>query len=179
MNSELFEDLKGENNFAFGQLYKDYFYVVSRYIVKNNGRSTDAEDVFQDTLIVLVEKLRQDDFQLTASLKTYILAIAKNIWLNRLRKNTRIVELTIPMETHFFEEIDMAIEAEKTNWDRLQNYMHQITDHCKGLIHDLFFKEIAIEEIQKKYQYTSKHNAQNQKHKCVEQIRRVKAASEK
>jgi hypothetical protein len=43
------------------------------------------------------------------------------------------------------------------------------------MIDDIFFKDKSIEEVQQKYGYTTRHNAQNQKHKCVEQIRKVHA----
>ena len=39
-------DLKGENNQAFGALYKNYFGSVSRFITQNNGTIHDAEDIF-------------------------------------------------------------------------------------------------------------------------------------
>lgn len=174
MTSEIINDLKGENNKAFGLLYKEYFPMVNRFVINNSGKIEDAEDLFQDTMIVLIEKLQQDNFHLTASIKTYIMAIAKNIWLKRLRKSYQEVEFSDLYNNKFFEEIDIAIEKEKSYWDKLQNYMHQITEHCKGLIHDIFFKEKAIEQIQKEYGYSSTHNAQNQKHKCIEQIRRIK-----
>lgn len=54
--------------------------------------------------------------------------------------------------------------------DKLQNFLHKITKHCQGIIHDMFFKEKSVEEIQN----TSKYMLQNQKYKCVEQIIRVK-----
>lgn len=179
MATEILNDLKGENNNAFGLLYKEYFGMVNRFVINNNGESIDAEDIFQDTMLVLVEKLRQDNFELTASMKTYIMAIAKNLWLKHLRTHKKVVEFSELYDNNFFEEINLAIEQEKNYWDKLQNYMHKITEHCKGLIHDMFFKEKAIEQIQKEYGYSTKHNAQNQKHKCVEQIRRVKEEEEK
>jgi RNA polymerase sigma factor (sigma-70 family) len=171
---DVLEDLKGENNGAFGKLYKKYFYAVNRFVTNNNGNINDAEDTFQDTMIVLLEKLRHDNFELTASLKTYIMAISKNIWLKKLRKNYTEIDFTEQNSNAFFEEIDTAIEGEKNYFDKLQNYIHKITKHCQGLIHDMFFKEKSIEQIQKEYGYSSVHNAQNQKHKCVEQIRKVK-----
>lgn len=174
MTNKIINDLKGENNNAFGQLYKEYFGMVNRFVTNNNGNKDDAEDIFQDTMLVLVEKLRQDNFQLTASIKTYIMAIAKNLWLKRLRDSYKKVEFSEPFHNKFFEEINLAIEQEKTYWDKLQKYLHKITDHCKRLIHDIFFKEKAIEQIQREYGYSTKHNAQNQKHKCIEQIRKVK-----
>lgn len=179
MTTEIIDDLKGENNNAFGQLYKEYFGMVNRYITNNNGKTDDAEDIFQDTMLVLLGKLRQDDFQLTASIKTYIMAISKNLWLKRLRNAYRETEFTDIHDNRFYEEIDLAIENEKSYADKLQTYIHKITKHCQGLIHDMFFKEKAIEQIQKEYGYSTKHNAQNQKHKCVEQIRKVKEQEEK
>ncbi len=179
MDLALLNDLKGENNHSFGQLYRDYFSLVNRFVINNSGQTEDAEDLFQDTMVVLIEKLRQDNFELTASLKTYIMAIAKNLWLKKLRSPKKIVEFSELLEQQYFEEINLAIEAEKSYWDRLQNYLHQITDHCKGLIHDMFFQQKKIEQIQKEYGYSSKQNAQNQKYKCVEQIRRAKEQESK
>ena len=178
-STDIIIDLKGENNQAFGALYKNYFGMVSRFITNNNGTNHDAEDIFQDTMIALVAKLRQDDFILEASVKTYIMAIAKNLWFKKLRTANRETEFTDMHDNKFYEEISIAIEYEKNYWDKLQNYIHQITEHCKGLIHDMFFKNKPIEQIQKDYGYSTKHNAQNQKHKCVEQIRKVKEQEEK
>ncbi|MBI5916199.1 MAG: sigma-70 family RNA polymerase sigma factor [Bacteroidetes bacterium] len=177
-NNDIIIDLKGENNHAFGELYKLYFGSVNRFVINNQGNSDDAEDIFQDTMLVLVEKLRPDNFYLTASIKTYILAISKNLWLKRLRTVHRITELTDLHDHKFFEEINLAIEQEKTYWDKLQNYMTKITDHCNRLLHDMFFKNKSMEQIQQDYGYSNKHNAQNQKHKCMEQIRKVKEKDE-
>jgi RNA polymerase sigma factor (sigma-70 family) len=167
-------DLKNENNNAFGQLYKEYFGMVNRFITNNSGRTDDAEDIFQDTMLVLIQKLRQDNFELTASIKTYIMAISKNLWLKRLRTVYRETEFTDIHNNQFYEEINIAIEQERSYKDKLQNYLHKITTHCQGLIHDMFFKEKSIEQIQKDYGYSTKHNAQNQKHKCIKQIRKMK-----
>jgi len=139
-NSEIILDLKGENNKAFGRLYQNYFGTVNRFITTNSGTIHDAEDIFQDTMIALVAKLRQDDFVLEASVKTYIMAIAKNLWFKKLRNYNRETEFTDIHDHLFYEEISLAIEAEKTYWDKLQNYLHLITEHCKGLIHHMFLK---------------------------------------
>ena len=179
MANEILTDLKGENNTAFGQLYKAYFGMVNRFVTNNSGRNADAEDVFQDTMVILIQKLRKDDFELTASIKTYIMAISKNLWLKRLRHAHRETEFTDLHDNQFFEEINTAIEEEKSYKDKLQTLIHQVSKHCQGLIHDMFFKEKSIEQIQKDYGYSTKHNAQNQKHKCVEQIRKVKKDEKK
>ncbi len=178
-NTDIIVDLKGESNFAFGELYKNYFRMINHFVLNNKGNSSDAEDIFQDTMLVFIQKLRQDDFQLTASVKTYIMAIAKHLWLKKLRNSYHEIEFTDLHDNKFFEEITLSIEQEKTYWDKLQYYMTKITDHCSRLMHDMFFKNKPIEQIQKEHGYSTKHNAQNQKHKCVEQIRKVKEQEEK
>jgi DNA-directed RNA polymerase specialized sigma24 family protein len=54
----------------FGAEYYAYLDDIIWYVKQNNGTSSDAEDLYQDALIVLLEKLSQDNFQLSASLKT-------------------------------------------------------------------------------------------------------------
>ncbi len=178
MNNEIITDLKGENNFAFGKLYEDYFEMVKRFVTTNSGTLADAEDIFQDTMLVLVEKIRQDHFQLTASLKTYVMAISKNLWFKKLRNPHTDSNTSQFDEEKFFQEIDTAIEAEKNYREKVQSYLKKITNHCSRLIDDLFFKGKEIEDIQKEYGYTTRHNAINQKHKCINQIRKVKKQEE-
>ncbi|WP_291880872.1 hypothetical protein, partial [Chryseobacterium sp.] len=77
--------------------------------------------------------------------------------------------------TDHFRRIGMVnFEGFYTYWEKLQSYLTKITNHCKGLIHAMFFHEKTIEQIQQEYGYSTKHNAQNQKHKCMEQIRKAK-----
>ena len=173
-DSLIFDDLKGENNIAFCELYKKYFTSVSRFVLNHKGTINDAEDIFQDTLLIFVEKLRKDDFVLTATVKTYLMAIAKHLLLNRLRTTYQETEFTEAYNDKFFEEITISIEEEKNYHDKLLNLMDKITNHCRGIIDDIFFKNKSIVQIQKDYGYSTKHNAINQKHKCIEQIKKAK-----
>jgi len=177
--NDILIDLKTENNFAFGKLYQNNFHRISIFIQNNSGSIEDAEDIFQDAMMVLVEKLRQDDFQLTASIDTYTYAICKNLWFKKLRNRNYELSIEQIQSIDFINDINDAIENEKTYLEKLKGYLIKITNHCNRLIHDIFFKEKTIDQIQKDYGYSSRHNAQNQKHKCVEQIRRVKEQEEK
>ncbi len=172
-------DLKTENNFAYGKLYQDNFHKISKFVQNNSGNQADAEDLFQDAMMVLLEKLRQDNFQLTASIDTYVFAICKNLWFKKLRDRNYELSVDEVQSFGFLSSINDSIEGEKTYLEKLKGYLLKITDHCNRLIHDIFFNEKAIDQIQKDYGYKTRHNAQNQKHKCVEQIRKVKEKEEK
>src|SRR3982751_1624531 len=90
LDNTLLDNLKNENNASFEVLYKFHFPSIAAYITQNFGSTDDAEDIFQEAIIVLLQKVRQSDFVLTSSLKTYLFAIAKNLWLKRLRDNNLI-----------------------------------------------------------------------------------------
>lgn len=173
--NDLINDLQEEQAKAYQSLYNNYFGQVKNFVCNNKGSLSDAEDVFQDTMFVLVQKIRKDQFRLTASMGTYIVAIAKNIWLNKLRHQYR-QEIEMSKYNHtFFEEIDQAIEQEKYYKSQLQQYLYKVSKHCQSVIEDVFFKGKSTEQIQKEYGYSSKHNAANQKYKCVEQLKRLNA----
>ena len=176
--NKIIADLKTENNFAFGKLYQDNFGKISNFVQKNSGNQADAEDLFQNAMMVLVENLRQDNFQLAASINTYVYAICKNLWFKKLRDKNFELSVEELQSFDFLTSINDAIEDEKTYLEKLKGYLLKITDHCNRLIHDIFFKEKAIDQIQKDYGYSTRHNVHNQTYKCVEQIKKIKDQDE-
>ena len=98
--------LKKRDNAAYRLLYTFYYPSIEKFICKNSGTSVDAEDVFQETIMVLLDKVPKDDFVLTSSIKTYIFAVASNIWLKRLRdaKSTTKLPLDFEIEDMTFAE---------------------------------------------------------------------------
>jgi len=161
---------------SFNQLYQDNFYKIYKFVKNNRGKKDDSEDLFQDALLVLMEKLQDDNFKLTASINTYVYAICKNIWFKKSRNKScqlTIVEINAPS---FQESITISIESEMSYLEKLKTYLTKITDRCNKLITDIFFNRKPIETIQSEYNYTSRHNVQNQQHKCIKQIKRIKAA---
>ncbi|MFP3594043.1 RNA polymerase sigma factor [Chryseobacterium sp. SIMBA_038] len=173
-NTLAIEDFKKNSNVAFAILYQKYFVYTKKFVLNNRGNLEDAEDIFQDALIILYEKLYADNFQAYTCLANYVSGISKNLWLKKLRNKEFLTEIPENYYANNQEEINTAIENERDYLDKLHDYINSISSHCKNLIQDIFMKNKSIEEIQTKYQYSSKHNAQNQKHKCVEQIRKIK-----
>ena len=121
----------------------------------------------------MVEKIYADDFELTASFSTYIYAIGKNLWLKKLRNISYHKEIAFNdfNTTNFYTEISTSIETEMTYMEKLQTLMRKISAHCYKLLRSMFFLNKKIEEIQKEFGYSTKHNAQNQKYKCIEQLK--------
>ena len=166
-------ELKTESNGTYREMYTLFFEDVKRFIMARNGSAEDAEDVFQDTLIILVEKLRRDHFVLTASLKTYIIAIAKYLWFRKCRQTGKHAASLQHVTDTLYADVTAAVENERTYWEKIKAAMTKVTGHCNRLLHDMFFKNKPGSIIQKEYGYSSLHNMQNQKYKCINQIRKA------
>lgn len=173
MEQEIIDGLIKESNDAYELLYNSYYNVVLNIVVRNSGSEEDAKDVFQETMLVLVHKIRKDNFRLTAALQTYITAISKNIWLKHLRDSGRKEKQKIEYSAMYYADLDTHIEQEKYYTSKLQKYIYKISKHCQGFIDDVFFKGKTPEQIKLEYGYTSLRNTANQKYKCIEQIRNV------
>ncbi len=60
----------GRNDLALNALYRN-FPAIRRLVRSRGGNTKDAEDIFQEALLILLKKIAQPEFQLTAKLSTY------------------------------------------------------------------------------------------------------------
>jgi len=174
----LLQQLKTEDEASFRLLYTFYFPSVASYIKQNRGNNEDAEDIFQEAVIVLLQKVRHPDFVLTSALKTYLYAIAKNLWLKRLRTHKLISvgewdNHQIESETFLFES-----EPEKSNEEKMSLWLKKITDHCMQILKAIFYYQEPMDSLMKRMGWKNRHTAANQQYKCIQQIRKVKQKEE-
>jgi DNA-directed RNA polymerase specialized sigma24 family protein len=87
--------------------------------------------------VVLLQKLRQSDFVLTSSLKTYLYAIAKNLLLKRLRDNKlRIVKGELDLAACISESDLVEANSEE---EKVESWLSKITRNCQDILKALFF----------------------------------------
>jgi len=83
-NEEIVRGIKERRSKVFIFLYEVYYPMIKSYILKNNGNELEAEDIFQDAIIIIYEKIKSEKLKLTSSFKTYFYAVCKYLWLQRL-----------------------------------------------------------------------------------------------
>lgn len=172
-DEKILAGIKQNEKAAFRILYKFYFPIVCKFVLKNNGSEADAEDVFQETLIVLLNKVPKDDFELTSSLKTYIFSVASNIWLKKLRDVKRQANHFI---IHDVAEIQSpkTFEAEEIQKQTLlDKALSAVTHHCLTLIYKIFYTDKRREQIMAEMRYKNPHTFNNQKYKCLQQAKKA------
>jgi RNA polymerase sigma factor (sigma-70 family) len=165
----LLSQLQKEENAAFDRLYEDCFPSIAKYVQQNSGSRQDAEDIFQEAVIVLLHKIRQPEFCLTASLKTYLFSISKNIWLKKLRDSRPVTAA----DEHCLadwptDDSEMAHQHE----NKVAGWLQKITANCRRILKSIFYFNEPIDSLMTKMGWKNKHTAANQKYKCIEQIKR-------
>lgn len=167
-------NLKKRDNAAYQLLYTFYYPAIERFVKRNSGTEADAQDVFQETIIVLLDKVPKQDFILTSSIKTYIFAVASNIWLKRLRDSRHITLLT---EDYELEDLTLAEWERKENSmirrNILQRIMHKVSKHCVIFLTKTFLHGVTREKLVEEMGYKNTHTFDNQKYKCLEQARKT------
>jgi RNA polymerase sigma factor (sigma-70 family) len=60
--------------------------MLENYVLNNNGSRDDAADVIQETIVAFIEIVEQGKFRGDSSIKSFLFAITRNVWLTELRK---------------------------------------------------------------------------------------------
>lgn len=167
----LIEQLKMNVRGAYDLLYSQYYPVVTAYVRRHSGSQEDAEDIFHDVVLIFLQKIRQPDFVLTSSLKTYLYAVARNLWLKKLRREKRVVHMADLDEIDSREE--MAAPGVDSSY-KVNIWLTRITMHCRRLIKAIFYYHVSMDSLMQTMGWKNKHTAANQQYKCIQQLKREK-----
>jgi len=167
-DSELLAGLQQKEERAIYDVYLHYYPPVEKYILMNSGTAQDAEDLFQDTVMVLLNYVSKENFILTCTIKTLLFAIARRLWLKHLRDRSISETLTeLEIEQQDFVTQWEEVEKSERKYDSIPQVLNRISVHCSGLLKQLFLTGKIPEH------YKNNHSMRNQKYKCLEQARKM------
>jgi len=149
-----------------------YLPMVKKYIQKNNGSKQEAEDVFQEALIIFCNKLMQPHFELRCSINTYLYSVCKLLWLDELKKkNKQIKNDFLPLEDKYLlAEFNEAIEEDKPI-KIAQEAIMKLGEKCKTLLQLFYFKKWTMAKIAVELGFKTEKVAKNQKYRCIEKAK--------
>lgn len=176
-DKEFLEGLRSSNDIVLSALYKKYFGVVLKYVLNNSGTEQEAQDVYQETVIVLYNNAQKPEFELNCAVQTYIYSVAKRLWLKQLNKHSHIYKLSDSADDDgtlidVSPEVSEHEEKEK-HLLKMGESLQGLGEPCKTLIEDFYIKRLSMEEISDKFGYTNVDNAKNQKYKCLQRLKRL------
>ena len=171
---ELLEGLAASDRKAVETIYQDNYNMVQALVINNNGSADDAKDIFQETMIVLYEKVRTGSFELNCQIKTFVYSVSRRLWLKRLQQQNRYaapgdnMEAVIPVE----DDLD-AHEQRNTEFEMMEQAILHLGEPCKSLLEAYYLQKQNMQTIAANFGYTNADNAKNQKYKCLMRLKKI------
>jgi len=170
----LLEGLAIQDKNAIESIYKSNFTMIQNLIINNKGTLNDAEDIFQEAMIVLYQKSIDKEFQLNCQLKTYLYSVSKRLWLKKLQSIQRFGIQADDVEDFISVESDLQKHQQEQNqFSIMENAMERIGEPCKSLLEAYYIQRKHMQEIAKQFNYTNADNAKTQKYKCLVRLKKL------
>ena len=174
---EIIYALKNNDHRFISKLYEIHLPVILRYVIYNNGEPEDANDLIQQALLIIFQKVRSNEFELSCSFKTYLYAICKNLWLKELRKKK--AENRTSLDPDEIEETEYFVDVEKEYGFSVQYFLyrwhfHNLSEICRNLI-KMTLAKLSYDKIAQKLDFANGDIARKKKYRCKELlIKRIK-----
>jgi RNA polymerase sigma factor (sigma-70 family) len=164
---------KGDEE-ALVTLYDSNRRPIVTLVMRNNGSADDAEDVLQESLIVLWERVRAGKFEYKAKLSTFIYATAKNLWSQRLRRKGREIAGGLDpdgQENPDPSPLENLIASEQAAL--VSEALGKIGEQCRKLLLLFYWDELPMDEIAVKLGFANADTAKAKKYQCKKALEDV------
>ena len=171
----LLEGIAGEDKASLKEIYRQHYYMIQNMVVTNGGSKDDAADLFQETIIVLYEKIKGGDFDLQSLLKTFLYSVARRLWLKKLQQQQRFSsQAPENLEDTVAVEDDLEYHLKQQNaFFIMESAMNKVGEPCKSLLEAYYLQKKHMNVIAQEFGYTNADNAKTQKYKCLVRLKKL------
>jgi len=154
------------------KMRKQYFPPIQKWILTNSGSHEDAEDIFEESLVVLYEYSLKESFQLNTDLSVFLFSIVKRKWLKTLNKRKKFNLEVRNEELEVLSSDDITDEAiiysEKLEFYR--SVFSHIGEECRRLLSLVFEEQKSSDEIMKFMNFGSLSYLYKRKSMCKSKL---------
>ena len=141
-----------------------------RFLYSIGCTAADAEDVFQEALLIFSRKIDEPDFVLTVEPFHYVKSTCRFIAYNANRKKAKMPK----SELHEgFAEEDTDWMLKELRFRKLEEALTKIGKQCQQLLKLFYGKGANMVEIAKKLGMRNDKVAKAQKYRCIHKVKEV------
>lgn len=175
-DEELLSRIKKGDDTAFRVLYKTTFPMVKQFVLNNNGKSEDAEDIFQDGMIALWDNIKQGKFVMREDVKisSYLNKICRYRWLERLKsagykRSVKLPDHVDSADTGSDVLVDLISNEEITQFE---DRFRQLGDKCQEILKLYYYEKKSMTEIAE-ILGMQPNSVKNEKYRCMERLKKL------
>lgn len=143
---------------------------VKRFLKSKGCKVADAEDIFQEALLIYTRKLNEPEFQLSTEPFNYVMNTCKFIWYNQSRKEKK----------HRYTEIHENVSQEEEEWilkelklSKIERALSLIGEKCQLLLQMLYDHGLNMSEIATRIGLRNGNAAKVQKFRCIQKVKDI------
>ena len=128
--------------------------VVSFRVKKSIGvRTPDWEDVVNEIMINVVEKLKKDEFRGDSSIGTFIYTITSRRIIDFIRKKSKVLKHA-PEPNPYLSPQEHVENRERAQW--IADSIEKLKPKYKEVLYLYYYQELSREEVAKKLNISSR-----------------------
>ncbi|MCP4553042.1 MAG: sigma-70 family RNA polymerase sigma factor [Bacteroidetes bacterium] len=151
-------------------IYKRYYSGIILFVISNSGNKSDAQDVFQEALVIIFRKLTNGQLRITCTFQTYLYSVCRLLWLKQLEK--RNIKNEISADNEGF--IELTEETQDTirqseRYKLYQTHFKKLSEDCQKVL-TMSLEKISLRRISVIMGYKSEKYAKKKKFLCREKL---------
>lgn len=163
----------GKNNEALEYLYKDPLRKIRKFILMNSGTLDDANDVFQDAVIVLFQYIKTGKYKEEYDLDGFLFRVAKNAWIDIARKKQKVVSSSF-VDDNIQDESDHLNDLITDEQLHLfHTLFNKLEENCKQILSYVVFEKKSMKEISQLMGFKDEKVAKNQHYRCKKYFTKI------
>ncbi len=165
--------IRGDED-ALVTIYQQNRKAIVSFVQRNSGSEEDAEDVLQESVIILWERVRSGRFEQNAKLSTFLFGVAKNVWSRKRMKKFREPASDFNNDEFDSEErsaLDAMIDSERSR--SVANAMERLGEPCRTLLTLYYWEEHSQEEIAAEMGFANAATVKSKKYTCKKMLEKL------
>lgn len=162
-DNEIIERISKGDESALDFLYQKHYRMMLKMILKNSGTEDEAQDIYQEALIVFWQKVINNQLTLTSKISTYLYSICQNLWRKELERKRRL--------SH--ESKEGQEEPDHDRQERIKiirNCIDELGETCKKVLSYYYFDGLSMNDIAEKLGFANSDTAKTKKYKCKKEL---------
>ena len=176
-DEELVQAIRQNQNLnkAISFIYQHHAEKISSFLINYGASQQQAEDVFQEVVVAFIDLVQKNKFRGEASVKTFLFALNRNIWLNELKKRGRAMQRELNNgKDQDREDLDAShLIVHREARTQVIEIVDQLGGACKKILLMFYYENLSMKEILEKTEYETEQVVRNKKYKCLKQLEQM------
>lgn len=173
-DQQIIEGIRNKDSFVLNQVYALFRPKVINFVLYNEGTEYDAEDVLQESIVIIYKEVIKDGFVLRKSFDSYFGAIFKNTWKciaklkNRISLRPGFSEEMRDIEPDFYQDFKRDLYKRI-----ITETLTKMGGNCQLVLEMFYYDKLPMQEIADNLGYKSAQMAKNKRFRCLAILKKM------